>query len=127
MKMLFPAPYDVPEMKAKKTAKGSRSGLRRKGASDMSSEDETDSSVAEDSEEEEEEEEGGFPPEGEKRKVRPPRIWRRRRPRGGRAPLQITPHGMSKAVRSKCPGPSLGLPRKYQNPMCLPIPSLSSF
>ena len=49
--MLFPAPYDVPE----KTAKGTRSGLRRKGASDMSSEDETDSSAAEDGGEEEEE------------------------------------------------------------------------
>ena len=46
--MLFPAPYDVLEKKAKKTAKGTRSGLRQKGASDMSSEDETHSSVAED-------------------------------------------------------------------------------
>ena len=64
--MLFPAPYDVPEKKAKKTAKGTRSGLRRKGASDMSSEDETDSSVAED--DGEEEEEGGFPPKGGKKK-----------------------------------------------------------
>ena len=61
--MLFSAPYDVPEKKAKKMAKGTRSGLRRKGASDMSSEDETDSSVAED--DSEEEEEGGFPLEGE--------------------------------------------------------------
>ena len=64
--MLFPAPYDVPEKKAKKTAKGTRSGLRRKGASDMSSEDETDSSATED--DGEEEEEGGFPPEGGKKK-----------------------------------------------------------
>ena len=64
--MLFPAPYDVPEKKAKKTAKGTRSGLCRKGASDMSSEDETDSSAAED--DGEEEEEGGFPPKGGKKK-----------------------------------------------------------
>lgn len=64
--MLFPAPYDVPEKKAKKTAKGTRSGLRRKGASDMSSEDETDSSATED--DDEEEEEGGSPPEGGRRK-----------------------------------------------------------
>ena len=42
--MLFPVPYDVPEKKAK----GTRSGLCRKGASDMSPEDETDSSTAED-------------------------------------------------------------------------------
>ena len=58
--MLFPAPYDVPEKKAKKMVKGSRSGLHRKGASDMSSEDETDSSVTED--DGEEEEEGDSPP-----------------------------------------------------------------
>ena len=64
--MLFPAPYDVPEKKAKKTAKGTRSGLRRKGASDMSSKDETDSSAAED--DSEEEEEGGSPPEGGRKK-----------------------------------------------------------
>ena len=70
--MLFPAPYDVPEKKAKKTAKGTRSGLRRKGASDMSSEDETDSSAAED--DGEEEEEGGSPLRGEGRKGGPPRI-----------------------------------------------------
>ena len=64
--MLFPAPYDVPEKKAKKTAKGTRSGLRRKGASDMSPEDETDSSATEDDEEEEEESDSY--PEGEGRK-----------------------------------------------------------
>ena len=54
------------EKKAKNTAKGSRSGLRRKGASDMSSKEETDSSVAED--DSEEEEEGGLTPEGGKKK-----------------------------------------------------------
>lgn len=65
-KILYPTPYDVPEKKAKKTAKGSRSGHRRKGASDMSSEDESGSSVAED--DGEEEEESGFPLEGGKKK-----------------------------------------------------------
>ena len=68
--MLFPVPYDVPESKAKKTAKGSMSGLRRKGTSDMSFENKTDSSFAED--DGEEEEEGGFPRRGERRKERPP-------------------------------------------------------
>ena len=64
--MLFPAPYDMPEKKTKKAAKGTRSGLRRKDTSDLSSEDETDSSAAEyDSEEEEE---GGFPLKGEEEK-----------------------------------------------------------
>ena len=71
--MLFPAPYDVPEKKPKKVSKGTRSGLRRKGASDMSSKDETDSSAAEDDGEEEEESD---PPEGGRKKRGPPQIWR---------------------------------------------------
>ena len=49
-KMLVPVPYKVPEKKAK----GVRSGPRRKGASDVSSEDKTHSSVAEDNDDEEE-------------------------------------------------------------------------
>ena len=53
--MLVPAPYQAPDKKAKKKAKETRSGLRRKGASDMTSEDaETHSSATEDDEEEEE-------------------------------------------------------------------------
>ena len=67
--MLFSAPYDVPEKKAKKTAKGARSGLRRKGVSDLTFEDEAHSSAAEDDDKEEEErdspwgkeEKGGLP------------------------------------------------------------------
>ena len=47
-KMLVPAPYKAPEKKAKGKAKGVRSGPRRKGASDATSEDKTRSSVAED-------------------------------------------------------------------------------
>ena len=34
-KMLFPAPYEVPEKKTKKAAKGTRGGLRRKGVLDV--------------------------------------------------------------------------------------------
>ena len=63
--MLVPTPYQAPEKKAKKKAKGTRSGLCRKGASNMTFEDtETHSSTAED----EEEEESNSPPEGEGRR-----------------------------------------------------------
>ena len=63
--MLVPAPYQAPEKKAKKKAKGTRGGLRRKGASDMMSEaTRTHSSAAED----EEEEESNSPPEGGRKK-----------------------------------------------------------
>ena len=63
-KMLFPMPYEVPEKKAKKAAKGTRGGLRRKGISDVTSEDaETHSSAKDD---EEEEKTRPPPPLGEK-------------------------------------------------------------
>ena len=55
VKMLEPAPYKAPEKKAKRKAKGVRSGPRRKGASDVTSEDKTRSSAAEDDDDEEEE------------------------------------------------------------------------
>ena len=46
-KMLVPVPYQAPEQKDKKKAKETRSGLRRKGTSDVTSEDaETHSSPA---------------------------------------------------------------------------------
>ena len=47
-KMLVPAPYTASAKKATGKAKGVRSGPRRKGASDATSEDMTRSSVAED-------------------------------------------------------------------------------
>jgi hypothetical protein len=66
MKMLVPAPYQALEKKAKKKAKETRSGLRRKGTSAATSEDaETHSSAAED---DEEEEESNSPPEGGRKK-----------------------------------------------------------
>ena len=65
-KMLVPAPYQALEKKAKKKAKGVRSGPRRKGASDVSSEDKTHSSAAED--DDEEEEERSSPPDGGRKK-----------------------------------------------------------
>ena len=84
-KMLFPAPYDVPEKKAKKTANGGRSGILRKGALDVSSEDETDSSVAED--DGEEEEESGFPQEGGKKKREAPTNLEAKAPKRGKGSL----------------------------------------
>ena len=63
--MLFPDPYDMPEKKAKKTTKGARSGPRRKGASDVTSENETHSLAAED---DDEEEESDSPPEEGRKK-----------------------------------------------------------
>ena len=101
-KMLVPTPYKAPEKKAKKKAKGAKSGPRRKGASDRTSEDnETPSSAAKD--DNEVEEESSSPPEGERRRGRPPQIWRWKRPRGGRSPLQITLSGTSTAARSDAP------------------------
>ena len=65
---LVPAPYKAPEKKAKKKAKGAKGGPRRKGTSDVTSEDEeTRSSVPEDDKEEEEEE---IPPRDEGREKR---------------------------------------------------------
>ena len=60
-KMLFPAPYEVPEKTAKKAAKGAKKGPCQKGALDMSSEHETSSSS--DDDDKEEEEENDSPPE----------------------------------------------------------------
>ena len=56
--MLTPAPYEVPEKKAKKKATGTRKGLRCKVISDSSSDD----SEAHSSHENEEEEEKSSPP-----------------------------------------------------------------
>ena len=69
--MLVPVLYKAPEKKAKKKAKGAKSGPRRKGTSDaMSEDDEAHSSVPEDNDEEEEEEEENNPPPEEKKKKR---------------------------------------------------------
>ena len=89
--MLFPTPYEVPEKKAKKKAKGTRSGLRHKGTSDVTSEDAEARSSAKDDEEEEEEEEIHSPLQEKKRKGRPPRIRRPWRPRKGKLPFRTAP------------------------------------
>ena len=67
--MLVPAPYEVPEKKAKKKSTGTRKGLRRKVISDSSSENTEVHSSHEN--EEEEEESSPPPPAGGIRKGRP--------------------------------------------------------
>ena len=71
-KMLVRAHYKAPEKTAKKKAKGAKSGPRRKGTLEVTSEDdESHSSVPEDNgEEEEEEEEENNPPPKERKKKR---------------------------------------------------------
>ena len=77
-RMLVPTPYHAPEKKAKKKGKEVRSGLRRKGTSDITSEDTEALSSHEGDEDEEEEEENNSPPPGGKEEK-----GRFRGPRGG--------------------------------------------
>ena len=60
-RMLVPAPYKAPKKEASKKVKKTRSGLRRRDASDAKSEDSSDHPSSEDEEEEAEEDE---PPTG---------------------------------------------------------------
>ena len=64
-KLLVPAPYVVPEKKAKKKATGTRKSAQRPGVSDSSSDDSKTHSSHED---EEEEEETSPPPAGGEKK-----------------------------------------------------------
>ena len=68
-KMLESAPYKAPEKKATGKAKGVRSGPRRRGASDATSEDKTRSFTAKDDDDEEEEENNPPPDEGRKKRA----------------------------------------------------------
>ena len=65
-KMLVSTPYKAPEKKAKKKGQEARSGLRRKGPSDATSEDAENHSSP--TENDEEEEESNSPPEGGRKK-----------------------------------------------------------
>ena len=69
-KLLVPAPYVVPEKKAKKTATGTRKSVRRLEVSDSSSDDSKTHSSRED--EEEEEETSPPPAVGEKKRKAAP-------------------------------------------------------
>ena len=66
--MLVPAPYQAPEKKAKGKGKEAKSGLRRKGASDVVSGDTR--TLSSPDEEEEEEEESNSPLRGGEEKGR---------------------------------------------------------
>ena len=85
-KMLIPAPYQLPEKKAKKKAKGGQGGPRRKGTSDEMSEDKTHSSAAED-DDEEEEEESNPPPDGGRKKRAASTNLEAEAPKKGKGPL----------------------------------------
>ena len=65
-KMLFPAPYEVPEKTAKKVAQGAKKSLHRRRTPDATSGSETSSSSADD--DDEEEEENDSPPEAGRKK-----------------------------------------------------------
>ena len=84
-KMLVPAPYTAPAKKATGKAKGVRSGPRRKGASDATSEDKTRSSVVED--DDDEEEASGSPPNGGRKKRAAPTVLEAEAPKKGKGPL----------------------------------------
>ena len=83
--MLVPAPYKAPEKKAEKEAKGVRGCPRRKGASDVSSEDKTQSSASED--DDEEEEESSSPPDGGRKKRAASTNLEAEVPKRGKGPL----------------------------------------
>ena len=109
-KLLVPAPYVVPEKKAKKKATGTRKSAQRQEVSDSSSDNSKTHSSHED---EEEEEETSPPPAGEGRKGRPPQPGRSKGPRGGRPVLRTTPPTPMTAKRSGRTGPSPWRDRKY--------------
>ena len=72
MKMLVPAPYEAPKKEASKKVKKTRSGLRRREASDTKFEDSNDAPSSEDEEEEAEEDEPHS--EGGKKKAASPSL-----------------------------------------------------
>ena len=69
--MLVPAPYQAPEKKTKKKGKEVRSGLRRKGTSDITSKD-TEALSSHDEDEEEVEENNSPSKGGKEEKGGPP-------------------------------------------------------
>ena len=108
--MLVPAPYEVPEKKAKKKATGTRKSLRRKVVPDSSSED-TEAHSSNDNEEEEEE--NPLPQTEGGRKGRPPLSGRPKGPRREGPSLRTTPQPPPIARRSGYPGPSPWRSHKY--------------
>mgnify|MGYP005825056445 CR=1 FL=1 len=102
MKMLVPAPYKAPKKKAEKEVKKTRGSPRHRGTSDTISE----GSDARSSPEEVEEEEEDQSPVREKRKGRPPHLWRPSRLSRVKNPFRRSPPPLPTAARSGIPGPS---------------------
>ena len=88
--MLFLAPYEVSEKKAKKKATGTRKGLWRKFVSDSSSDD-TKAHSSNENEEEEEESPRPSPNRGRQEKEGRP-IWGGRRVQEGKDPPSVPLH-----------------------------------
>ena len=89
-KMLVPAPYEAPKKEASKKVKKTRSGLRRREASDAKSEDSSDAPSSEDEEEEAEEDEPRN--EGGKKRAASPSL-EAESPKRGEVPIQRHPPG----------------------------------
>ena len=125
VKLLVPAPYVVPEKKAKKKATGTRKSARRLEVSDSSSDD----SKTHSSREDEERKKRPLPLQrGEGRKGRPPQLGRPKGPRRGRPLLRTTPPTPTTAKRSGRTGPSPWRDRKYPDTRVIhSIPTLNSF
>ena len=124
-KLLAPAPYMVPEKKAKKKATRTRKSARRLEVSDSSSDDSKTHSSHED---EEEEEETSPLQRGKGRKGRPPQPGRPKGPKGGRPLFRTTPPMPMTVKRSGRTGPSPWRNRKYPDTRVIhSIPPLHSF
>ena len=102
-KMLVPAPYEAPKKEASKKVKKTRSGLRRRDASDAKSEDPSGHPSSEGEEEEAEEDE---PPAGGGKKQAASLPWRPNLPKGGEVPTQRRSPWLPITARSGIPGPS---------------------
>ena len=90
MKMLVPTPYEAPKKEESKRVKKTRSGLRRREASDAKSEDSSDAPSSKD--EEEEAEEDKLHSEGGKKRAASPSLEAESPKRGrGSHPEASTP------------------------------------
>ena len=109
--MLVPAPYEVPEKKAKKKSTGTRKGLRRKVISDSLSK----NTEAHSSHENKEEEDESSPPSrgGGTGKGRPPHQGRPKGPRREGPSFRTAPRRPLSATRSGYPGASPWRSREY--------------
>ena len=115
-KMLFLAPYEVPEKKAKKKATRTRKGLRRKVISDSLSE---NTEVHSSHENKEEEEESSPRSRGGTGKGRPPHQGRPKGPRREGPSSRTAPRRPLSATRSGCPGTSPWRSHEYPDTLTI--------